>query len=61
MLLGKHITAKLFFHNHVKILWCKDSLKLNALSRVAPYMKLSQPKITTKGFIISQFGYCSLV
>ena len=35
--------------------------KLNALSRVTPYMDLSKRCILLNAFFISQFSYCSLV
>ena len=60
-LLRIHITAKLSFEHHIEIRCCQTSQKLNALSRVAHYMNLSQRKIIMKAFIFSQFGYCPLV
>ena len=39
----------------------KVSQKLNALSRVAPYMCLEKRKTVMKAYMISQFGYYPLV
>ena len=39
----------------------KSSQKLNALARVAAYMRLEKRKTVMKAFVTSQFGYCPLV
>ena len=54
-------TTKLFSDHHVKSLCRKASQKLNASSRDAHYVNLSQRKVIMKAFIFSQFGYSPLV
>ena len=49
------------FDDHVNNLCKKACQKLNASSRLAPYMNAEKRKIIMKAFIDSQFGYCSLV
>ena len=39
----------------------KSCQKLNALSRLAPFMNLDKRRRIIKAFIESQFGYCPLV
>ena len=58
---SSHKFHKLKFDNHVNNLCKKESLKLNALARIAPFMNLSKKRIIMKSFIESQFGYCLLI
>lgn len=60
-LLGITLDSKLTFKTHVSNLCTKASNKLNALSRISPYMTLKQRKVIMPSFILSQFGYCPLV
>ena len=60
-LLGVTIDCKLNFDEHVSRLCDKASQKLNALARIASFMKTEQKRKIMKAFISSQFGYCSLV
>ena len=58
--LGIKIDNKLNFNTHVDEICKKAGQKLNALSRVTPYMDLSKRRILN-AFFISQFSYCPLV
>ena len=49
------------FDDHVYRLSKKASLKLNALTRIAPFINVSKKQIIIKSFIESQFGYCPLI
>ena len=61
VLLGIIIDRDLKFDDHVNNLCKKACQKLNALSRLAPFMNLDKRRIIMKAFIESQFGYCPLV
>ena len=56
--LGNKIDNKLNFDTHVDEICTKAGQKLNALSRVTPYIDLSKRRILLNAFCIS---YCSLV
>ena len=60
-LLGIKIDNKLNFNTHVDEICKKAGQKLNALSRVTPYMDLSKRRVLLNAFFISQSSYCSLV
>ena len=60
-LLGIKIDIKLNFNTHVDEICKKAGQKLNALSRVTPYMDLSKRCLLLNAFFISQFSYCPLV
>ena len=60
-LLGIKIDNKLNFNTHVDEICKKAGQKLNALSRVTPYMDLSKRCLLLNAFFISQFSYCPLV
>ena len=60
-LLGITIDRKLTFNEHVSNLCKKASIKLSALARMFPYVKVDQRKTLMKAFFMSQFGYCPLV
>ena len=38
-----------------------ESLKINALARIAPFMNVSKKGIIMKSFTESQLGYCPLI
>ena len=60
-LLGIRFNSNFCFDDHVASLCKKATQKLNALTRVAQYMNLAQPRSIMKALICSQFGYCPLV
>ena len=60
-LLGIKIDNKLNFNTHVDEICKKAGQKLNALSRVSPYMDLSKRCILLNAFFILQFSYCPLM
>ena len=49
------------FQYHTENLCKKASLKLSALSRVVPFVNLSQKKVLFNAFFQSKFSYCPLV
>ena len=61
VLLGITINRELKSDDHVNHLCKKASLKLNALSCIAPFMNVSKKPIIMNSFIESQFGYCPLI
>ena len=60
-LLGITFDCKLKFSNHVEDICKKATRKLNALSRIVPYMGISIRKILMNAFFRSQFNYCPLI
>ena len=60
-LLGVTIDAKLSFNMHIDNICQKASVKLNALSRILPYMDFNKKRLLINAFFMSQFNYCQLV
>ena len=60
-LLGIKADTKLNFNEHLNDIISNASRKVNALSRVVPYMSLSKKKILMNSFFNSQFSYCPLI
>ena len=60
-ILGIYIDHKLNFDLHIKMLCKKASQKLNALSRISPYINEKQAKLLVNAFVKSQFNYCPLI
>ena len=60
-LLGVKFDYKLTFNAHLDDIWKKVGLKLNALSRIAPYMDFTKKWLLVNGFFMSQFNYCPLI
>ena len=60
-LLGIKVHTKLNFNEHVNDIISKASRKVDALSRVVPYMSLLKTKILMNSFFNSQFSYCPLI
>ena len=60
-LLGIKVDTKLNFNEHLNDIISKASRKVNALSRVVPYMSRSKKKILMNSFFNSQFSYCPLI
>ena len=60
-LLGIIFDSKRSFEDHINNLCKKASKKLNALTRVAPYMSLKKIVTVMRAFVTSQFDYCLLV
>ena len=59
--LGLILDSKLFFEDHINNLCKTAGPKLNALARVAPYIRPGKRKTVMKAYVISQFGHCPLV
>ena len=60
-LLGIKVDCELKFENYLDRVIKNASNKINALSRVTPFMNLSEKKMLMDSFFKSQFSYCSLV
>ena len=60
-LLGIKVDTKLNLNEHLNDIISKASRKVNALSRVVPYMSLSKKKILMNSFFNLQFSYCPLI
>ena len=60
-LLGIKVDTKLNFNEHLNDIISKASQKVNALSRVVPYMSLSKKTILMNSLFNSQFSYCPLI
>lgn len=60
-LLGVTIYSDLTFSQHLNGVIAKANKKINALSRVSPYMNQIQRKIVFQSFVKSQFTYCPLI
>ena len=59
--LGITIDNKLSFYSHLKQLCKKVANKLNALTRVAPYLDYNQTKLIYNSFFKGQVSYCPLI
>ena len=60
-LLGVKFDYKLTFNAHVDVICKKAEIKLNALSRIAPYMDFNKKRLLVNAFFMSQFNYCPLI
>ena len=61
VLLSITIDSNFTFEHHINNFCKKESQKLNALARVAPYMNIQQGRIILKSFVMSHFGYYPLI
>ena len=60
-LLGIKVDSRLNFNEHLDGIIKKASRKINALSRIIPFMNISKKRILINSFFNSQFNYCPLV
>ena len=60
-LLRTKVDTKLNFNEHLNDVISKASRKVKVLSRLMPYMSLSQKKKLVSSFFNSQFNYCPLI
>ena len=60
-LLGIKVNSRLNFNKHLDRIIKKASRKINALSRITPFMNISKKRILMDSFFNSQFNYCPLV
>ena len=61
IILGVTTDNRLTFYNHLKNLCKKIANKLNALTRIAPYLNHNQIKLIYKSFFKGQLSYCSVI
>ena len=57
-LLGVFFDSKLTFQSHIDNICKKASQKLNAISRITPYMDLNKKRLAVNTFFMAQFNYC---
>ena len=60
-LLGIKLDSKLNFNSHIHDICQKAGQKLNAVSRITPYMGFANRCFLVNAFFYSQFNYCQLV
>ena len=60
-LLGIKLDSKLNFNSHIHDICQKAGQKLNAISRITPYMDFAKRRLQVNAFFYSQFNYCQLV
>ena len=60
-LLGIKLDSKLNFNSHIHGICQKAGQKLNAISRITPYLDLAKRRLLVNTFFYSQFNYCQLV
>ena len=60
-LLGVKIDSKLDFKEHLDGIIKNARRKINALSRIAPYMNAEKRRLLLNSFFASQFNYCPFV
>ena len=60
-LLGIKLDSKLNFNSHIHDICQKAGQKLNAISKITPYMGFAKRRLIVNAFFYSQFNYCQLV
>ena len=60
-LLGVFFDSKLTFQSHIDNICKKAAHKLNAISRITPYMDFNKRKLVVNAFFSSQLNYCPLI
>ena len=60
-LLRIKLDSKLNFNSHIHDICQKAGQKLNAISRITPYMDFAKRRLLVNAFFYSQFNYCQLV
>ena len=60
-LLGVKFDYKLTFNAHIDDICKKAGPKLNALSRIEPYMDFNKKRLLVNAFFMSHFSYCPLI
>ena len=60
-LLGIKLDSKLNFNSHIHDIYQNAGQKLNAISRITPYMDFAKRRLLVNAFFYLQFNYCQLV
>ena len=60
-LLDVFFDSKLTFKSHIDNICKKASTKLNAISRITPYMDFNKKRLAVNAFLMAQFNYCPLI
>ena len=58
---GIKLDSKLNFNSHIHDICQKAGQKLNAISRIKPYMGFAKRRLIVNAFFYSQFNYCQLI
>ena len=61
VVLGITIDSRWKFYSHLKELCKSVANKVNALTRIAPYVSYNQRRLIYSSFFPGQFSYCSLI
>ena len=61
VILGVTIENRLTFYSHLKNLCKKIVSKLNALTRITPYLNHNQIRLICYSFLKGQLSYCPLI
>ena len=60
-MLGIKLDSKLNFNSHIHDISQKGRQKINAISRITPYMDFAKRRLLVNAFFYSQFNYYQLV
>ena len=60
-LLGIKLDSQLNFNSYIQYTCQKAGQKLNAISRITPYIDLAKMRLLVNAFFHSQFNHCQLV
>ena len=60
-LLAIKLDSKLNFNSHIHGICHKAGQKLNAISRITPYMDFEKRRLLVNAFFYSQFNYCHFI
>ena len=60
-MLGIKLDSKLNFNSYIHDICQNAGQKLNAISRITPYMNFTKRRLLVNAFSYSQFNYCQLV
>ena len=61
VVLGITIDSRLTFYSHLKKLCKKVANKLNALTKIAPYLSYNQRRLIHSSLFTGQLNYCPLI
>ena len=57
---GNKLDSKLNFNSYIHDIYSKAGQKLNAISRITPYMDFAKGRLLVNALFYSQFNYCQL-
>ena len=59
--LGVFFDSRLTFQSHIDNIYKRASHKLNAISRITPYVDFNKKRLAVNAFFRAQFNYCPLI